>query len=120
MIKGIGLDIIDISRIERSIAKSERLAERVLTIKEFELYKAMEPKRKVEFLAGRFAAKEAFVKATGTGIGKAISFQDIEVLPSESGAPSIVAVGYEGERIFISITHTDNYAAAQVIIEELV
>jgi len=51
VIKGIGLDITDISRIEQSVAKSERLAERVLTSEEMKLYKEMVPKRKVEFLA---------------------------------------------------------------------
>ncbi|WLV25147.1 holo-ACP synthase [Aciduricibacillus chroicocephali] len=118
MIKGIGMDLTEISRIERSISKSERLAERVLTAKELQLYREMEPKRRLEFLAGRFAAKEAFAKAAGTGIGKAVGFQDIEILPEDFGAPKIYAAGYERERIFVSITHTEHYAAAQVVIEE--
>lgn len=117
MIKGIGLDLIEISRIEQSISKSDRLAERVLTEKEMELYNVMEKKRKLEYLAGRFAAKEAFAKAAGTGIGKQIGFHDIEVLPAETGAPTLKASGYEQEQIFVAITHTAHYAAAQVIIE---
>lgn len=118
MIKGIGIDIIELDRINKSIEKNNRLIHRVLTNHELAVYENLESvSRRVEFLAGRFAAKEAFAKATGTGIGR-LSFQDIEVKSTELGAPSIRVQGFEGYSIFISISHSRDYAVAQVIIEE--
>lgn len=118
MIEGIGIDLIEIKRIQNSLNKGEQLATRVLTNNEREIFNHLKSeRRKVEYLAGRFAAKEAFAKATGRGIGK-LSFQDIEVLADERGAPFLVAKGYEKTKIFISITHSNEYAAAQVIIEK--
>ncbi|WP_404451202.1 holo-ACP synthase [Virgibacillus necropolis] len=118
MINGIGIDIIELNRINKSLEKSNRLVKRILTNKEQTSYERLNsPSRRTEFLAGRFAAKEAFAKATGTGIGK-LSFQDIEVIATESGAPTIHVQGFESYNIFISITHSRDYAVAQVIIEE--
>lgn len=116
MIKGIGLDLLELDRIKKNIQKGDSLAKRVLTAKEFAIYEGLETEqRRAEFLAGRFAAKEAFSKAAGTGIG-ALSFQDIEILYSDQGAPEITAHGYEPNCLFVSITHTEHYAAAQVVI----
>lgn len=118
MIKGIGIDLIELDRIRNSLEKNDRLVERVLTAGEQEIFnKLRSDRRRVEFLAGRFSAKEAFSKATGEGIGS-LSFQDIEILKDKKGAPIIKAKGYETNKVFISITHSNNYAAAQVIIEE--
>ncbi|WP_430788644.1 holo-ACP synthase [Virgibacillus flavescens] len=118
MIKGIGIDIIEIDRIRKSIEKNSRLVNRVLTPEEQIVYQDLKSQsRQIEFLAGRFAAKEAFGKAAGTGIGK-LSFQDIHVAANENGAPSIVVEGYHTRHIFISISHSKDYAVAQVIIEE--
>ena len=71
--------------------------------------------RKIEFLAGRFAAKEAYSKAVGTGIGKELSFLDIEIETDALGKPFIAKPDITG---FISISHSRDYAVAQVIIEE--
>ncbi|MEC5424696.1 holo-ACP synthase [Virgibacillus sp. C22-A2] len=118
MIKGIGIDLIELKRIQNSMEKNKRFVERILTQKEKEVFISLQnSRRKVEFLAGRFAAKEAFAKATGSGIGK-LSFQHIEVLPNEQGAPLVQVQGYEAYNIFISIAHSREYATAQVIIEE--
>lgn len=118
MIKGIGIDLIELDRIRKSLEQGEQLIQRILTDKEKEaFYELNSQKRKIEYLAGRFAAKEAFAKATGDGIGK-LSFKDIEILKNEKGAPTITALGYEHYKIFISITHTSDYAAVQVVIEE--
>src|SRR5690625_6771177 len=85
MIKGIGIDLIELERIEKSIKKNDRLVTRILTRKEQNVFRELKSeRRRIEFLAGRFAAKEAFAKATGQGIGK-LSFQDMEVLPSRKG-----------------------------------
>lgn len=117
MIKGIGIDLVELDRIRDSLEKSDKLIKRILTDKERELFHQLNSeKRRIEFLAGRFAAKEAFAKATGDGIGK-LSFQDIEILKNDKGAPVLNAKGYEHVQIFISITHTDHYAAAQIVIE---
>src|SRR5690625_1356294 len=117
MIKGIGIDIIELDRIESSLEKNKRLIERILTPEEREYFHNLRSmRRQIEFLAGRFAAKEAFAKATGRGIGK-LSFQHINVMPRENGAPHIIAEGYENDKVWLSISHSKKYAIAQVIIE---
>ncbi|AIF42381.1 holo-ACP synthase [Virgibacillus sp. SK37] len=117
MIEGIGIDLVEIQRIKDSFRKNGRFAHRILTENEqIHFQKLPTEKRKMEFLAGRFAGKEAFAKATGTGIGK-LSFQDIEITTDENGAPYIKVKGYEAKKIFISISHSEAYATAQVIIE---
>lgn len=119
MIKGIGIDLIELHRIKQGTEKMSRLATRILTSNEQKVFgELLSENRRVEYLAGRFAAKEAFSKAAGSGIGK-LSFLDIEVLSDDKGAPILVANGYEMYNVFISITHTNQYAAAQVIIEEM-
>lgn len=118
MIKGIGLDIIEMGRIKEGLERSGKLANRILTEKEREIYANLPSgTRKTEFAAGRFAAKEAFAKALGTGLGK-LSFQDIEILPGERGAPELKTTCQVNGRIFVSISHSKEYAVAQVIIEE--
>jgi holo-[acyl-carrier protein] synthase len=115
MITGIGIDIVELYRIKSTIERNEKFVLRILTPREKDRYDSLPPRRKIEFLAGRFAAKEAYSKARGTGIGK-LSFQDIEIL-SENGKPVIVSE--EAEKIFVSISHSKDYAVAQVIIESL-
>ncbi|WP_101846609.1 holo-ACP synthase [Halobacillus sp. Marseille-P3879] len=117
MIKGIGIDLIELDRIKQSIKRNDRFVQRILTKEEHGRYEQLNEHRKIEFLAGRFAAKEAFAKAAGTGIGT-LSFQDIEVLPGENGAPYIKAAAYSGLSIWVAITHSEQYAVAQVILEE--
>ncbi|MBO0995530.1 holo-ACP synthase [Bacillus sp. SD088] len=116
MIIGIGLDIVEIKRLEKVSERQERLPFRILTDAERELYFTLGDKRKLEFLAGRFAAKEAYAKAKGTGIGVHLSFLDIEILPDPLGKPHIKKPVFA--KAHLSITHTEQYAAAQVIIEE--
>lgn len=117
MIKGIGIDIVEIERIEQLMKKSDRFIKRTLTTKEIDQYNQLNShRRQVEYVAGRFAAKEAFAKATGTGIGK-LQFVDIEVLTTVSGAPSIRVNDFTADRIYVSISHSEQYAVAQVIIE---
>jgi holo-[acyl-carrier protein] synthase len=116
MIKGIGIDIIELERIRKSM-ENKRFIDRILTEKEKQNFLLLQSEtRKVEFLAGRFAAKEAFAKAMGTGIGT-LSFQDIEVMNDENGAPYIHVQLDEKMNIFVSITHSREYAVAQVVLE---
>ncbi|RYG71872.1 holo-[acyl-carrier-protein] synthase [Lentibacillus lipolyticus] len=117
MITGIGMDIIELERIAASVKRNARFPDRILTAREKEQYLMLSSEqRRTEYLAGRFAAKEAFAKACGRGIGT-ISFQDIEVTRSDYGAPEIHVTGYEHAHLFVSITHSRDYAAAQVVIE---
>lgn len=116
MIVGIGIDLVEMDRIREIIAEKESFVKRVLTEKEWQLFDTLSAKRQVEFLAGRFACKEAFSKALGTGIGP-VSFQEIEVLRGERGEPVITKSPFAGQ-VFVSITHTDLFAMAQIILEE--
>jgi holo-[acyl-carrier protein] synthase len=116
MIKGIGMDIIEIARIRHLAGRQPKLVKRVLTIKEQGDLEILTGSRSTEFIAGRFAAKEAFAKAKGTGIGHALSFQDIEISKGPNGKPFFSKP--EGVNAHLSITHSREFAAAQVIIEE--
>src|SRR5699024_5584417 len=108
--------IIELDRIEKAVLKNNRFPARVLTNKEIKIYEEFSTdKRKVKFLAGRFAVKEAFAKALGTGIGK-IRFQEIEVLPEEARSHCLSVSTFDTEKIFVSISHSKAYAVAQVII----
>ncbi|MGM8216638.1 holo-ACP synthase [Bacillaceae bacterium W0354] len=117
MIKGIGIDIIELKRIENLMNRQPKFIKRILTKREQEtLNKLTNPKRKIEYVAGRFAAKEAYSKALGTGIGQELSFQTIEILTTLHGAPAVMINGEKTENIFVSISHSKDYAIAQIII----
>mgnify|MGYP001455797397 FL=1 len=116
MIVGIGIDIVELERIQSLLERNRKFLDRILTPREREQFDQLAPARQVEFLAGRFAAKEAYAKALGTGIGRHVSFQDIEIVSDEYGKPSIAACR-DGEVIHLSISHSRDYAIAQVIIE---
>ncbi|WP_096438471.1 holo-ACP synthase [Alteribacter populi] len=118
MIKGIGLDVIEIDRIKTLLNRKQKFAERILTKEELDVFNKLDFKRKPEFLAGRFAAKEALSKALGCGIGEEFSFQDASVLANNRGKPSVHFVNPIPGNIHISITHTTGVAVAQVIWED--
>ncbi len=117
MIKGIGIDITEIGRIKKILERQPRFPERILTENELQRFEQLKGQRKVEYFAGRFAAKEAFSKANGTGIGKALSFLDIEIAVDQQGKPCIIAPIARG--VHLSISHSKEYAIAQVVIEEV-
>lgn len=117
MIKGIGLDLVELVRIERAMNRTEKFQQRILTTRELTIFDTLSGVRKVEFLAGRFAAKEAFSKANGTGLGKGCELQQIEILKDSIGKPILYFDGLQVNG-FISITHTHTTAAAQVILLE--
>lgn len=128
MIVGIGMDLAEISRFHKLLEKptASRFLERVLTPRERELCEQRK-NRLAEYVAGRFAAKESVAKALGTGIGAAVSFQDIEIVNGDCGQPvcqidrnALVRAGVDpAVRIHLSITHTEMTAAAFVVIERL-
>ncbi|WP_421901958.1 holo-[acyl-carrier-protein] synthase [Maridesulfovibrio sp.] len=124
MIIGLGIDITELDRIKRSLDKyGERFAEKILTPAEQELIPAKNP---VPYVAARFAAKEAAVKALGTGFAEGITFHTIEITRMESGAPQLNFLGKALERskimgvegVHISITHGRDSAAAVVVLEK--
>lgn len=114
MIKGIGVDIVELKRMKEIIEKRPAFIERVLTPAEYRLFQGLKGKRQVEFLGGRFACKEAYGKAVGTGIGP-VSLQEIEILNLPSGQP-VITVANSTDQILVSISHTDSMAIGQVVI----
>lgn len=113
MIKGIGIDLVEMSRIQR-IKQRSQFIQRILSKEEQELYASLtHPQRQLEFLAGRFAVKEAYSKALGTGIGP-IGFKDIVVLNDVKGKPYVKGV----DRCHVSLSHSEHYCVAVVILEE--
>ena len=116
MIVGHGIDIEELASIQNAVEKREGFAQRVLTDKEMERFASLKGRRQVEYLAGRWSAKEAFSKAMGTGIGK-LGFQDLEVLNDEKGAPYFSKSPFSG-KVWLSISHTDQFVTASVILEE--
>ena len=116
MIKGIGIDIVELERIEKILIRTPKFVDRILTIAEKLEFETLSNSRKIEFLAGRFAAKEAFVKAIGTGIGSEWSFLDIEVKKDERGKPYIVS--NLDDIVHLSISHSKQFVVAQVVLEE--
>lgn len=115
MIYGIGIDIVEIKRIQDTYQRQPKLAERILTETEFEIFQSYNGRKRLEFLAGRFAAKEAYAKAFGTGIGEKLSWHDMQILPDEKGKPIIH--GSSDWIMHVSISHSKEYAVAQVILE---
>ena len=102
---GIGVDICYIPRYE----DKDNLAKRILSNEEYKIYEKRT--KKAEFLAGRFAAKEAFFKARKTGIDQ--SLKNVEVLYDDNNAPYIL---YKENKYDVSISHDGDYAIAIVIL----
>ena len=124
MIVGLGVDMEEISRLGEVIKRHGKIfLERIFT--PAEIAYCERHRDPVERYATRFAAKEATMKALGTGWGKGVRWRDIEVTRMPGGRPTIVLHGAAREHaermgarhISLSITHTDNFALAQVILE---
>lgn len=123
MIIGIGTDLVEVDHIEHILSKSERFRTSVFTEQEIIYCEAQ--LRKYEHYAARFAAKEAFVKALGTGFSKGISWKDIEIgkMPDRnpvlqlSGKCARITTEKGVLNMFVSLTHTQYYASAFVILE---
>lgn len=116
MIEGIGIDLLEIQRIKELLSRQINFPKRILTKGEYVYFEKMSAHRQIEFLAGRFAAKEAFSKAFGSGIGKELSFLDIEILPNAKNKPVLHTAVYSGD-IHVTISHSANHVVAQVILE---
>jgi holo-[acyl-carrier protein] synthase len=124
MIFGIGTDIVEVARIEASITQfGDEFAKRILAVSELQSYS--QSKIKARFLAKRFAAKEAFSKALGTGLRAPAIFQNIAVSHDDLGKPILVLaaelqtflISKNITQTHISISDEKNLAAAFVVLE---
>ena len=124
MIVGTGIDITEVARIAAAIARyGDRFLQRVYTPREIAYCQS---KRNAhERFAARFAAKEAAMKAIGTGLRRGVTWQDVEVGRESGGRPTIIFTGKAAEfaaklgtrHVALSLTHTEETAMAQVILE---
>jgi holo-[acyl-carrier protein] synthase len=124
LIVGLGLDIAEIDRIEAAITRhGAPILERLYTPEEVAYCESH--RNKFERYAGRFAAKEAAMKALGTGWRRGVRWRDIEVIRERSGKPSLALKGAAKriaeelgtKNISLTITHSGNLALAEVIFE---
>ena len=124
MIFGIGTDIVEVKRI-RNLDSLEKFADKILSLDELEVFKSQIDEKKVTFLAKQFAAKEAVSKALGTGIGRDIRFNQIEILRNSDGKPYL---NHDGiittvlndlgiTKTHVSLSDEKKYALAFVILE---
>lgn len=119
MIFGNGVDNVELSRIADAMERTTKFVSRVLTDVEREKFENLQStSRKIEFLAGRWAAKEAFAKAYGTGFSSSsLDFQDLEIANDELGKPYFVRHPFEKGKAHLSISHSNLEAVAFVILE---
>ncbi|WP_410513375.1 holo-ACP synthase [Paenibacillus sp. BR2-3] len=129
MIYGIGHDVLEIERISALMEGrlKDKFMERILTVREIQLGKCRDRKL-TEFVAGRFSAKEAIVKALGCGIGRTLGFTDIEILPNGLGKPKVqISAGAwsrlklpdgHSYKIHLTITHERRLASAFAVVEQ--
>jgi len=124
MIKGIGIDLVELARIQEAVEKyGERFLNRIFTELEID-YCNQRTSTSIKHYAARFAAKEALSKALGTGIAAGVSWKDAEIKNLPSGEPQIFLYGKAKELcpncvVHVSLTHTNTSAAAVVVIEKI-
>ncbi len=122
---GIGIDMVETERVERSLERfGEKFVQRLFTEGEVAYCQSM--KFPARHFAARFAAKEALSKAFGTGIGKAMGWRDIDVRKKESGEPFVVLSGGAESlahkrgvhAVLISLSHTQGHAVAVIALQD--
>jgi holo-[acyl-carrier protein] synthase len=124
MVRGIGVDLVEVARVREALRRhADRFATRVFTEAEAAYCLARKPPE-IHF-AARLAAKEAAMKALGTGFGDGVGWRDVEVLPDPRGAPLLVVGGAARDRALalgidrfhVSLSHTETHAVALVVAE---
>lgn len=124
MILGVGVDLIEVTRIRDTFARfGDRFVRRILH--ESEIAYCLSHRDPAPFLAARFAAKEAISKAFGTGITSELGWTDMEIGKRASGEPFVIMHGAGAElfqrrgaiRLHLSLSHTVHYAIAQAVLE---
>jgi holo-[acyl-carrier protein] synthase len=124
VIYGIGTDLIEVDRVKKQIESDNGFKERVFT--PVEITYCDSKRHRYQHYAGRFAAKEAFMKALGTGWQEGVSFQDIEVVTAPNGKPELKLYNKTSEitnskyiqSMFVSLSHLASFAMAIVILEQ--
>jgi holo-[acyl-carrier protein] synthase len=122
MLLGLGVDMVEVGRVKRARERwGERFLNRVFTSEErsYCLRKAFPE----QSFAARFAAKEAVLKAIGTGLSGGIGWKDVEIVNNKSGKPEVnlgekITERIGGKKILISISHTKGFAIAYAILLE--
>ncbi len=123
MIFGLGIDLADVKRIKKAIDDNSSFAKKIFT--DSEIAKCEANAGKYQCYAARFAGKEAFLKALGTGLRGQIKWTEIEILNDDLGKPELKLSGsaastiseIKAQSLHISLTHLQEYASAVVIIE---
>ncbi len=124
MVRGIGIDLLETQRMERALrAHGERFEQRVFTA--LELEQCRDRRDRIQALAARFAAKEACMKALGTGWAEGLGFRQIEIVRAPNGRPELRLTDAAAERaqqlgvttFHVSLTHQPATAAAVVVLE---
>ncbi len=122
-IKGVGVDLVEVGRFRRAVERwNERFLRRVFT--QEELAYCLKRRDPIPHLAARFAAKEACLKALGTGLSMGVRWQELEVLRTPGGPPVLVLSGRSkaigvakgGSQVLLSLTHDGDYAFAQALL----
>ncbi|HHE64726.1 MAG: holo-[acyl-carrier-protein] synthase [Candidatus Cloacimonadota bacterium] len=124
MIFGIGIDIIEVPRVEKLTKKDDKFVKKIFTQTEIDYCRKF--KNSSQNFAGRFAVKEAFMKAMGTGFSNGVKFSEIETVNDKLGKPEIVLYGGTKDKFsernlkfsHVSIAHLKDYATAVVVIEK--
>lgn len=124
MVIGMGMDIQEIARVELAI-KRGRKAFLAKTFTPAEQQYCLKQKRSEQHFAGRFCAKEAFFKALGTGWARGVKWHEVEVRRNRAGRPQLKLSGRAAElgsrsgvkKIWLSLSHSQGYAAATVVLE---
>jgi holo-[acyl-carrier protein] synthase len=126
VIVSIGIDIIEVSRVHKVLIRTPRFVERVFTARERAYCDGHGRAAAPKHYAARFAAKEAAMKALGTGWSGGLAWQDIEIVSSDAGTP-LLSFHNRAREIYeerkatcahLSISHTSEHAIAQVILEK--
>ena len=125
MILGIGIDHIEVERVKARINDNEGLREKLFTPREIEYCESK--KFAAQHYAARFAAKEAFFKAVGTGWRNGMAFDEVEITNDDLGRPDLVLHGRAGKtirenevtNIQVSLSHTKDFASAIVTLEKI-
>ena len=121
MVEGVGIDIAEVTRIRKSIEEyGDLFTDKVFT--QAEKAYCVEKPLPYQHFAARFAAKEAFSKATGTGWDDSFSWHEVEVVNEPSGKPVLrlsgeALRGFGQKHVFLSLSHSGDYVAAVVVIE---
>jgi holo-[acyl-carrier protein] synthase len=119
---GVGIDLVEVARVREAMERfGDRFKNRIYALTEQRFCESQ--KGKYLSYAARFAAKEAFSKALGTGLRGKISWRDVVVIDNEKSPPKLRIEGkakqiLDNRNVYLSITHTQNYASVVVIIEE--